>query len=230
MENDRISLVIKGAPLIKFQSKERIMRLQQGHLYAKTLSYYRELEKESGDADIGDEFEAMLHVNQGSLINKSSGEVTALSDALIRTTNSDDFVFCMLGIYPNLDSFEFSEKQKEKMLSFGDTALIILDSQAFINRVSQAANKVGVESHFKAVQYYNPNYDLVNIWVSLMNGMWNMAFWKRESYRYQQEGRFVFIPKEHGADHIKIDIGDISDISKIVPATSAITAIVNRIG
>ncbi len=64
MENE-IALEIKGTPLIKFQSAERIKSLREGHLYAKTLQYYRDLERETGDDGIGDEFEAMLHVNKG---------------------------------------------------------------------------------------------------------------------------------------------------------------------
>ena len=64
MAHKQISFDVKGTPLIKFQSAERINSLQRGHLYAKTLKYYRELEKETGDDEIGDEFEAMLHINK----------------------------------------------------------------------------------------------------------------------------------------------------------------------
>jgi len=228
MGAEKLNYMIRGTPLIKFQSADRIEQLRQGHLYAKTLSYYRQCEKETGDVDIGDEFEAMLHVNQGQMINKKTGEAVTLDDSLISTSSSDDFVFCMFGIYPSLDSFEFSDKQKERMLSFGDTALLILDSDAFINRVLRVATALGYEYHFEAVQYFDPQVDYANIWISLMRGMWNIAFWKRESYRYQQEGRFVFTPNKSGADHIDLDIGNISDISEVIPSARVIKAIVNR--
>ena len=102
-----ISFEIKGTPLIKFQSSERIASLQKGHLYAKTLKYYRDLEKDTGNDEIGDEFEAMIHVNEGCFRRLDTGEEVPLNDALIQTDNSDDFVFCMFGIYPSSQSFSF---------------------------------------------------------------------------------------------------------------------------
>lgn len=222
------NLLIKGFPLIKFQSAARIESLRQGHLYAKTLGYYRKLEEETGDADIGDKFEAMLHVKSGQFINKSTGEVHELDDTLLRTMRSDDFVFCMFSIYPKTKTFEFSAEQREKLLSFGDTALLILDSDEFISRVNQSAIKSGLETHFDAVQYYNPNEDYANIWIDLFKGMWKTAFWKRESYRYQQEARFVFLSDDVKSDHIELDIGDISQISEIIPAASILESMASR--
>ena len=220
---------IEGFPLIKFQSAERIKSLRQGHLYAKTLGYYRKLEEETGDADIGDGFEAMLHVNKGQLINKSTGEVHELNDTLLRTMRSDDFVFCMFGIYPKTEVFEFSAEQREKLLSFGDTALLILDSEEFINRVKQAATKNGLEVYFDAAQYYNPSEDIGNIWISLFKGMWKVALWKRESYRYQQEVRFVFLSEDASKDHVELDIGDISQISEILPSASILESLTSKV-
>lgn len=60
--------------------------------------------------------------------------------------------------------------------------------------------------------------------ISLLGGMWNIAFWKRDSYVYQQEVRFVFAPGDENTDHIGLDIGDISDISTIIPAKSVLSA------
>ena len=227
MEHEKISLEIKGTPLIKFQSADRIESLRKGHLYAKTLKYYREFEKETGDDEIGDEFEAMLHVNKGYLRFPDTGEVIDLNDILIPTSNSDDFVFCMFGIYPSLKSFAFTEKQKEKMLSFGDTALVVLDSDEFINRVSTAAKKAGYDIHFGAVQYFDPSVDNGNMLISLLQGTWNIALWKRDKYTYQQEGRFVFTPG-NGKDHIDLDIGDISDITAVLPSKIVLSAMVEK--
>jgi hypothetical protein len=113
-------------------------------------------------------------------------------------------------------------------LSFGDTALIITDSVEFIKRVNRAANIQGYESHFGAAQYYEPSEDSVNMIASLLKGMWNIAFWKRKHYAYQQEGRFVFTPGKETLDHIELDIGDISDISIIVPASTALNSMVDK--
>lgn len=227
MEHEKITFEVKGTPLIKFQSAERIKSLREGHLYAKTLQYYRDLEKETGDDAIGDEFEAMWHINEGFLRFPDTGEVVELNDTLMPTANSNDFVFCMFGIYPALNSFTFTDKQKEKMLSFGDTALIVLDSEELIRRVFGAAGKAGYEAHFGAVQYFNPAEDNANMIISVLKGMWNVAFWKRDKYTYQQEGRFVFTPG-NGQDHIELDIGDISDITAVLPSKTVLAAMVEK--
>lgn len=227
MEREKISLEVKGTPLIKFQSADKIDSLRKGHLYAKTLKYYRDLEKETGDDEIGDEFEAMFHVNEGYLRVPETGEEICLNDSLIQTANSNDFVFCMFGIYPSLEKFAFTDKQKEKMLSFGDTALIVLDSDELIRRVCEAARREGYEAHFGAVKYFDPTIDSVNVIVSLIKGMWNIAFWKRNKYTYQQEGRFVFT-LGNGDDHIDLDIGDISDITAVLPSKTVLTAMVEK--
>ena len=106
---------IDGTPLFKFQDKEKINSLRKGTLYAKTLKYYRDREQETGDADIGDEFEAMIHINKGHVYIPDTSEIYSLDDTLIRTIHSDDYVFCMFGILPNTKDFKFSEVQKEKV-------------------------------------------------------------------------------------------------------------------
>lgn len=224
---ERISFEVKGTPLIKFQKLERIQSLREGHLYAKYLQYYRDLEKETGDEDIGDEFDAMLHINQGFVHRPDTGETIEVKDVLIQTHDSNDFVFCMFGINPSLQVFNFSEEQKERMLKFGDTALVITDSAEFKKRVFEAARRESYDIHFGAAQYYEPSVDWVNMFVSLLKGMWNIAFWKRKKYSYQQEERFVFTPG-NGMDHIELDIGDISDISIIIPSETILSATVKK--
>lgn len=228
MDKQTISIQIKGTPLIKFQSADRIQQLQKGYLYAKTLQYYRELEEKTGNKEIGDGFEAMVHVNEAIIKIPSTGEEIVLNDELIKTSHSDDYVFCMFGIYPQLDKFTFTEHQKEKMLSFGDTALIILDSDVFIDRVKKAAEKAGLKAYFEGVKYYDETVDNASMIIDMMRGMHNIAFWKRASYRYQQEGRFVFVSDKCHDDHIILDIGDISDISVAFPSEQVLTVVSTR--
>lgn len=227
MKHEKITFEVKGTPLIKFQSAERIKSLREGHLYAKTLQYYRELEMRTGNDDVGDEFEAMFHVNQGFIRFPDTGEEIELNDTLIPTTNSNDFVFCMFGIYSASNAFTFTDKQKEKMLSFGDTALVVLDRDELIKRVISAAKNAGYVPHFGEVRYFNSAEDNGNMIVSVLNGMWNIAFWKRDKYAFQQESRFVFTPG-NGEDHIVLDIGDISDITVVFPAKAVLSAMVEK--
>ena len=58
--------------------------------------------------------------------------------------------------------------------------------------------------------------------------MHNVAFWKRKSYAYQQEGRFVFVADNNTDDHITLEIGDISDISLVFPSEQVLTGVVTR--
>jgi len=220
----------KGMPLIKFQDADKIKSLQSGKIYAKTLGYYRKREEENGDCEVGDKYEAMIHINKATIYFPDTGETIAVNDDLLKTSESNDFVFCMFGINPSLKKFRFTDKQKEKMLSFGDTALIVLDHNEFIRRVKVAAEEAGYKVYFRPVQYYDPNIDGGNMLISLLAGMWNIAFWKRNSYTYQQEVRFVFTPGDENIDHIELDIGDISDITAIIPAKSALSAIVEKAG
>ena len=225
---ENFNFQIKGMPLIKFQDADKIQSLQSGKIYAKTLGYYRKREEETGDCEVGDKYEAMIHVNKATIHFPDTGETIAVNDNLLKTSESNDFVFCMFGINPSAEKFRFTDEQKEKMLSFGDTALIVLDHDEFIQRVKTAAEKAGYKVYFKPVQYYNPTIDDGNMLLSLLSGMWNIAFWKRDSYTYQQEVRFVFTPGDENRDHIELDIGDISDITAIIPAKSALSAIVKK--
>lgn len=117
MENNKIHVEVKGAPLIKFQSLDKIEKLQKGLVYAKTLEYYRQREIDTGDTEVGDSFEGKIHVNE-AYIHIVDGETIALKDELINTKHSDDYVFCMFGIYPFMNEFQFTDKQKNKMRSF----------------------------------------------------------------------------------------------------------------
>ena len=147
----------------------------------------------------------------------------------IKSLQSGKIYAKTLGYYRKREEkFRFTDKQKEKMLSFGDTALIVLDHDEFIRRVKVAAEQAGYKVYFKPVQYYDPTIDGGNMLISLLAGMWNIAFWKRDSYTYQQEVRFVFTPGDENIDHIELDIGDISDITAIISAKSALSAIVEK--
>ena len=108
----------------------------------------------------------------------------------------------MFGIGLNQSNFSFTDQQKEKMLTFGDTALVITDYKKFISRVKKAANKQRLQMYFGAVHYFNPNEDNANLIISLLKGMWNIAFWKRDRYSYQQEVRFVFVSDNKNLDNI----------------------------
>lgn len=215
-------LTSRGSPLIKFQSADRIESLRSGKLYAKNLGYYGNLEKTSGDADIGDQNEGMLPVVIATIENPVTGERTELTDTVLETSESNDFVFCIFKSNPQMNGMRFTAEQKARMLTFGDTALLILDPDEFVNRVTQAAANQGFDVHYDSVKYYAPERNNARMLVSLLEGMWNIAFWKRNRYAYQQEARFVFTPGDDSIDHIELDVGDLHDITEVFRASDVL--------
>ena len=223
-----ITKQIKGFPLIKFKSRKIIESLQSGKIYLSCLKWFRDYENESGDMVIGDSLEGMLHVVDGTMINKSTGEHLELNKSALYTAESNSFVYCMSCINPSTEHFEYSELQKKDFKEFGDTALLILDSTEFLNRVRKAASDKGYTIYFNRVHYYDANIDTADIWFSLFQGIHNIAFWKRKEYEHQQEFRMLIPSGSCTDDHIELDIGDISDISSIFTTEQILTAIVDR--
>lgn len=214
MNTIKMRLELKGNPLIKFQDEEKITSLQRGTVYMKSLEYYRRKEAETGDATVGDLFEGMLHVNDGYAIIPEMGICERLSDSLLQTTFSNNFVFCMFSTLPDIKSFQYSEEQKEKMSSFGDTALIITNRDEFIRRLSIAVLHDKLTGSHGFVRYADEKVDSAAYWTSLFkNGMSYSAFWKRKRYAYQQEYRFLIEPPTVKTDYYKLNIGNIEDIS-----------------
>ncbi len=216
-----------GNPLIKFQCEDKIKYLQKGTVYMKSLEYYRQKEIETGDDTVGDLFEAMIHVKDGYAIIPEMGICEKLSDDLLKTSFSDSFVFCMFSTLPEIKSFQYSQEQKEKMIGFGNTALIITNRDEFIRRVSVAVLRDQLDGCHGFVRYADEKVDSAEYWISLLrNGMSYSAFWKRKRYAYQQEYRFLIKPPVTKNDFYELNIGNIEDISIILPAEQALNGLI----
>ena len=63
---------------------------------------------------------------------------------------------------------------------------------------------------------------------NLIQGTHNIAFWKRKAYSNQQEFRIVIPVEDYTEDHIELDIGDISDISKTFTTEQVLTMQVKK--
>lgn len=230
MSQDKKEYQIKGSPLIKFQSKERIDAFRKGTVYMKSLEYYRKREEETGENTVGDRFEAMAHANDGWIIVPGLGIHEKLSDALLKTSFSNSYVFCMLELPSGVELFEFDSMQKEKIAEFGDTALLITDRSEFLKRVQQAITQEGLKGYHGTVKYYNESSDCAEYWFSLIrNGMQGAAFWKRQIYAYQQEYRLLIEQPPTENDYYILDIGSIKDISVVLETDKALNAIAQSI-
>ena len=220
---------IKGYPLIKFKSKELIESLRNGDMYFSPLSVFREYEDASGMRVIGDEREGMMPVQHAIFEDVRTHELSPVDNALIKTRNSDDYVFCFFGMKENTTHFSFSEEQKKKIKEFGDTALVILDYDAFEDRVKKAANDAGFVVHSGRVDYYDDEADNANMLIRTMNGMWTLAFEKPKDYEYQQEFRFLLERKGRPEDHWVLELGSLEDISIMMSTEQALTIELNQV-
>ena len=213
-------------PIVKFQNKEIIEKIQSGKMYLKNLEWFREKERQTGDMTIGDLLEGMLHISEGYIqIYDSDGKViecVPLTDSAITTSFSNAFVFCATNIFPDENGNVFADNQKPVFKEFGDTALVIENKGEFIKRIYKAAKELGYEVFCGVVNYYNKDEDNANMLISLLDGMHNIAFWKRDTYKVQQEFRIVLWRKDANKDYIEFDIGDISDISKVISIEEAL--------
>ena len=224
---EEIICKVKGTPLIKFQTKEIIDKMQKhGSIYMNSLSYYRNFEEECGDKVIGDNHEGQLHVYNAFMSIKkvedesSCGTFSSFSGYL-STRNQDDYVFCMFGLGPDTiaqdDTFIFTEEQRKELVKFKDKALLITDQMEFEKRLFATAGYKGYEIDKGFVEYYDKYRNDVNMFCSLRKNIKNAVFCKEQSYSYQQEYRFAITkrPEVDYADHLELYIGDISKISKV---------------
>ena len=219
-------ITIKGGPLIKFQSKQKIENFRGGQIYMKSLEYYRKREAETKDDTVGDLIEGMVHVCDGEIYIPELNVYQRLSDELIKTNFSNSYVFCMLGISPDITSFSFTDDQKEKISTFGDTALIIRDKHEFLRRVTNAVLSENLAGSHGFVTYGDENTDSVAYWCSLLkNGMSYSAFWKRKKYAYQQEYRLLIENPPTEKDYYNLNIGSIEDISIMCSTEEALSLV-----
>jgi len=220
---------IKGFPLIKIKSREIIDKIRAGSFYMSSLRKYREMYAECGDDTIGDPNEGKVIIHDAMFVSEEMGLCEQVTDQPIATVNENDFVFCMFGVNPNKhDKFLFSEEQKQKLIGFDDTAMIVTDVYEFCRRIAKAAEKRNLKISSGFVNYYDETVDNVNLYINLITkGTENIVFHKTKKYEYQQEYRFT-IPNNTGDDYLELDIGDISDITEVFSTEEMFSAIIER--
>ncbi|WP_454920835.1 hypothetical protein [Abiotrophia defectiva] len=212
--------------LIKFGKKEHLEMLQKGQIYMNTLQFYRKYESSSGDEVVGDASEAILAVELDNvkIIDNETNEIVLeipISKAKIDPGYSRFPVFCLFRFDKRNEVsrgehyavLEFTEEQKNKLVEFGEYALVIKDSDEFDKRLEEALSKANLFFAKGAIEYRNPNNE--DVLERFAEGGPAVAFIKREKYGYQSEFRYMV--KKEVENHLKLQIEDISDISEIVP-------------
>lgn len=215
--------------LIKFGSRENLEMLQQGKVHMENLQFYIDFENATDDEDVGDKFDglsplqdvtiSMYTVDSHKLITQFSPPIVTMNFGYTKSP-----VFCMFILdYRNNTStmlngdelhvrFNFLDEQKEKLVKFGDSALLITNQEEFFARMKKGLNDAGISYTRDRVKYYEGN-NLEHI-QAIQDNNARIGFWKRKKYEYQQEYRFLAFDTMID-DPAIIDIGNLSDISRL---------------
>ncbi len=223
---------------LKFGTKEHIESLQSGHIYMKNLQYYVNCEKETNDDTAGDMYEG--HIMQKNIIAVLSepytqehlatikADTTALNIGYLRNP-----IFCLFTL--DLRNYKestikedtiqykylFSSEQKQEMQKFGEYVLMILNWPEFNIRIKNALLTQHIRFIQGLVRYYS-NYNDFDYQKSVSQCNYNVAFWKRAQYSYQQEYRFMLDTQVD--DNIIFNLEDLRDISTIYKATDLLNS------
>lgn len=221
----------KNQLIIKFGKKEHLEALQKGKLYMKNLRYYASLEEDG--SGIPDNEEGLFVLDDIAFEMKKPGTSVTVLKGTAKKMKMDLYisqcpVFCMYSMdIRNLKNisicadrceisgeFVFDAIQKEKLPKLGNYALIVLDTEVFKKKLKDCLNHEKHKYIMDYVKYYENNtLEAVN---AVINGEDRIAFIKRKSkFEHQQEYR-LYIKNCSVDDSLVLDIGDISEITKIV--------------
>lgn len=230
------NVIEKFTILIKFGEKENLLKLQEGNLYMKNLKYYNDLEEKQALIGMGDKDDgkAVLTYVDFKMIDIDTGKIILAGKydkAVLDYKICNNPVFCLFALdnrnivkYGSLNEdnidyrMEFTEIQKKEFKkNFGDSALLINNPYEFINRINKSFKEQELSFLNGKVDYYDQSINDKEMIDSIKQDYNKVAFWKRKSdFDYQQEYRILCTSIEVD-DYIQINIGDIKDITQIIP-------------
>lgn len=208
---------------LKFAELAHLEELQRGTLYMNPLVYFQNLEKDkAGRSDSNEGLQAVYQPDKIKLIIKVNGvehELKDLAAAVLVTGKIDEDIhaFCLYAMTPgeydvedktyegNLLKLKFGEDHE----SFGGHVLCITNPKEFLDRASKALEQQGRRADGRLVDYVNESDFHGNI------SSENIGFTKLDKYKKQREWRLIVYGSESPNKPIRIQIGDLSDISKI---------------
>ena len=226
--------------LMKFGKKGDLESLQCGTVYMKNLQYYIDLEKATDDEDVGDEFDGLMPINDVVLsIHTTDTQELITQFKTANVTMNLGYckcpVFCVFMLdYSNHTKetlvgdkltvrYDFSDEQRQRFHSFGDHVLLITNTDEFLARLKKGFLGAGISFTRNHVNYYDGNTSQHIQDVQKDNS--RIAFWKRSKYSYQQEYRILAFESDVD-DFLSVDIGDISDITKLESTESILNTFI----
>lgn len=196
--------------IIKFSERKYIQELQEGKIYMNTLEYFRNCENEVHK----DNLEGADALHQADRIVSLTIEATNIKP-IILTKDSGLINFSMgsehnryINIYCMYLWTIIRDKQSEidnRLLEFGDTALIITNRNEFIRRVLKSVKQEGYNCQYGLIEYFDEETFHGDVGI----------FKKRKSFEYMNEFRIAVAARMDNKPYI-LNIGSISDISVII--------------
>ncbi len=229
------------ALLFKVSSYDHIKSLQNGLIYMKSLDFFSSLKNEDNIALRADSNEntfgilkagkkengySKISIKHGKSESIDLGQNAIITEKFPKPQNT--MIFCMGGIGKNLDGLiPSNDKNKfylrRNFVEFGSHALLIFNTKTFFERINRSLNRIkGIygstlfSSGAGFVEY--KNLDAYSGHIGL--------FIKDTKYAWQIEYRFVLGVENELLNNEKayeLDIGDISDITKIIDIESFIS-------
>lgn len=219
--------------LIKFGSKENLEKLQHGQVYMKNLKYYNELEEKEGSGK-PDKYDGKWRMNNNKvqlrdpktndLIAAGTAQTVVLSFGYEKCP-----IYCLFSYdFRNCGSFttdseknictihtSFGDEQRKKLeTGLGEYALIILNTEDFLQRIKAAFETEGIEYLLGKVQYNTGNS--IERVESILQDNRNIAFNKdADDFSYQQELRY-FITNRPVDDHLIVQMDSLEDITQLI--------------
>jgi hypothetical protein len=193
---------------IKILPGERADKSLDGEIYFNTDKYFFVLDsKDKVRSDPDEDIDESWQVKEISIKDKESGEYIPIGGIInpvkYRYENRQQFnIFC---VYILLDSKDF--KIDDRILQFGDTAIVIRDAIEFTKRLHKAANEIGLSVRQHPIEYVEK---------AKHHGVMG-PFRKYKTFRYQSEFRYLIGPGN--GEPIKLQVGDLRGLCFSIPST-----------
>lgn len=190
--------------LFKIGQFKYLKELQAGNLYFKPVDYF----KQGNNARFDNYENISTYIKKPTGHIDVNGKVTQI-DGMIESIGIDNVnndythIWCcshlISGIAKQFDDNIINDRMRE----FGDHLLLFTNTQEFFNRYTQSLNQQNIFSHADIIDYKNENQSYNDLCINN----------KLSSYEWQNEYRIA--ARLNTVEAVKINIGDLSDISII---------------
>ncbi len=228
-------LILFLVKFFKAGRDEHVDQFMKGKLFMNRLAYFQDIERASDRADKYEATAMWWQPHNLSIQFKDHPELNIgpqdLGGPVSMTFDyhRDLHIFCMSAMHSG--KFDFVDgkfecatdenvRKLKRQLEFSDECLklgdvaVVVNAGEFMLRTKRAIEKMGYRFKATLVEYYDPKTYHGKF------GFYEIPFRKRTEFSYQKEYRIVVDSGTKGQEALEIEIGDIRDISAMMPAAT----------